>query len=126
MSEGCGFASPDTYDPGRWAASELAGLADYENRDHYGYGSGRRICPGMHLAERTMWRMTAKLLWAYDIVPAVDAAGNEVPIDVDAYEDGIINQPKPYAVQFRARSAAHEETVRREAAAAMEFLARYE
>ncbi|GME53521.1 Cytochrome p450 protein [Neofusicoccum parvum] len=131
MSEGCGFASPDTYDPDRWAAharpaSELAGLADYENRDHYGYGSGRRICPGMHLAERTMWRMTAKLLWAYDIVPAVDAAGNDVPIDVDAYEDGIINQPKPYAVQFRARSAAHEETVRREAAAAMEFLARYE
>ena len=35
---------------------------DCEKRDHSGYGAGRRICPGMHLAERNMFQSIAKLL----------------------------------------------------------------
>ncbi|OJD28633.1 cytochrome p450 [Diplodia corticola] len=134
MNEAAGFgAEPEKYNPDRWgaahtarAASELAGLADFERRDHYSYGSGRRICPGMHLAERTMWRMTAKMLWAFDIVPATDpATGKQVPLDLDDYEDGIISYPRPYKVEFRPRSEAHVETIMREAKTAKEFLAQY-
>ncbi|KAF4539242.1 Cytochrome p450 protein [Lasiodiplodia theobromae] len=126
-----GFSNPETYDPGRWAehtrpASELAGLADFTRRDHYSYGSGRRICPGMHLAERTMFRMTAKMLWAFDIVPATDpATGEPIALDTEDYEDGIITYPKPYKVEFRPRSEAHMETIKREAKTAQEFLSQY-
>ncbi|PNY24206.1 Fumitremorgin C synthase [Tolypocladium capitatum] len=71
------FPNPDTFDPDHYKgqttlAPELAAAADYESRDHYGYGSGRRICPGIHLAERNLFLGIAKLIWAFSIEPAVD------------------------------------------------------
>lgn len=63
-------AHPDIFDPERYAgrtllAPEYVSCADPEQRDHYGYGSGRRICPGIHLAERNLFLAIAKLLWAF-------------------------------------------------------------
>ena len=45
------FDNPDEYRPERYTehhrlAPHYAGSADYDNRDHYTYGAGRRICPG--------------------------------------------------------------------------------
>ena len=50
------FKNAHDFDPDHFAgvttlATELAN-GSYENRDHYGYGTGRRFCPGAHLAER--------------------------------------------------------------------------
>ncbi|EKG21335.1 Cytochrome P450 [Macrophomina phaseolina MS6] len=85
---------------------------------HYSYGAGRRVCPGMHMAERTMWRMTAKILWAFDIIP--------VDVDPDNYDEGIIHRPNPYKVEFRPRSEAHVKTIEREVGPALEFLKQFE
>jgi hypothetical protein len=44
------FKSPEVFDPDHYTsygmalAPELAASADYEKRDHWGYGSGRRLC----------------------------------------------------------------------------------
>lgn len=103
-----------------------AGSPDYENRDHYAYGAGRRICVGIHLAERTQWRITARMLWAFDIKPALDEKGDEIELDTDAYEDGLLIQPKKYQVRFLPRSEKHLEVVRREYEAVEEFLKRWE
>ena len=43
-------------------APELAASSDYEARDHGGYGAGRRLCPGIQLAERNLFLGIAKLL----------------------------------------------------------------
>ncbi|KAK7732983.1 hypothetical protein SLS57_000927 [Botryosphaeria dothidea] len=119
--ESNGYKDPAVYNPDRWIgqtriAAELAGLADYENRDNY--GAGRRVCPGMHLAERTMWRMTAKILWAFEIIP--------IDVDPENYNEGIMHAPEPYKLEFRPRSDAHVKTIMREAEPALEFLAKYE
>ena len=84
------YPDPYTYNPDRYIGRPLlamsyAGSPDYENRDHYSYGAGRRICVGIHLAERTQWRLTARLLWAYSIEPEVDEKGNAIDLDTDAY-----------------------------------------
>ena len=50
-------------------APELAASSHFDERDHYTYGVGRRICPGFHLAERVQWRIIAQLLWAFRIEP---------------------------------------------------------
>lgn len=63
------YPDRDTFNPDRVLeqssklANDFAVGPDYAHRDHYGYGAGRHICPGMHLVERSMWRITAKLLW---------------------------------------------------------------
>jgi hypothetical protein len=94
---------------------------------HYGYGAGRRICPGMHLAERTQWRITAKLLWAFNIERQIDpATGKPVEIDAESYHEGISHCPKPFKVNFVSRSKAHRDVIFKEFQNVQEFLAAFE
>jgi len=81
----------------------------------------------MHLAERTMWRMVAKLLWSFDIEHAIDpATGDTVPIDADNFKEGISHSPRPFRAVFCPRSQAHIATINREAALGAEKLRAYE
>lgn len=125
------FADAATYNPDRYLnypkhSMEYATSSDYEHRDHYAFGAGRRICVGMHLGERTLWRMIAQLLWAFQIEPAADETGKPIELDIHAYSDGMVYAPKPYMVRFVPRSAKHAEVVRRVAAEAKVFLRQWE
>jgi cytochrome P450 len=62
-------------------AAEAASATDPMERDHYSYGGGRRICPGMHVAERSLFINLARLMWGFDISHAKDADGNDIPVD---------------------------------------------
>jgi cytochrome P450 len=132
FSEKHGYDDPDTYNPDRFLpfprlASELAGIPDYQNRDHYGYGAGRRVCPGMHLAERTQWRITAKILWAFDIVRVIDpTTGKPFPIDNESYNEGLNHCPKPFKVTFKPRSKEHLKVLAAESQKGLAFLKEYE
>ncbi|KAF2657853.1 cytochrome P450 [Lophiostoma macrostomum CBS 122681] len=114
------FFDPSSYNPDRYLshpglATEYASAPDYQNRDHYSYGAGRRICAGMHLAERMQWRMVAALLWAFRIEHAVDEVTGEVmEIDTEAFEERLIAGPKEFKCRFVLRSERHGEIVRRE------------
>lgn len=87
---------------------------------HYGYGAGRRLCPGIHLAERSMWRITAKLLWAFEFSELPDH-----PLDVNAYTSANLVRPLEYKVKVTPRSAEHLAVIKRELTGALEFLAQY-
>jgi cytochrome P450 family 619 len=47
-------------------AFDYAVSAEYGDRGHYVYCSGRRLYPGIHLAEWSLFIAVAKLLWAFD------------------------------------------------------------
>jgi cytochrome P450 len=114
------YTNPSSYNPDRYLAhpglaTEYAASSDYSNRDHYTYGAGRRICAGIHLAERTQWRILVRLLWAFRIEHVVDEkTGERVEIDTEAYEEKLITGPKPFRVRFVPRSKRHVEVVERE------------
>ena len=116
------YENPEEYDPDRYIhhprlAMDYAGSPDYMNRDHYTYGAGKRICPGIHLAERTQWRITARLIWAFNIEPGLDeATGLPIELDTsdDAFEEGLLAHAKPYKVRFLPRSEKHVEIIRKE------------
>ncbi|KAF2654209.1 cytochrome P450, partial [Lophiostoma macrostomum CBS 122681] len=121
---------PDTYNPDRYLqhpklAMDYAGSPDYENRDHYAYGSGRRICVGIHLAERTQWRIIARLLWAFRIEPERDGDGREVQIE-GRYREELLVQPEPFRVRFVPRSEVHVRVVQEGYRASREFLRKWE
>ena len=128
-------ANPDIFDPERYAgrtlpASEYVNSPDPEQRDHYGYGSGRRICPGIHLAERNLFLGISKLLWAFQMVPRESARGRPIPVDVDpktGYSEGFLHCPKPFQAEFRVRSEGRREVIQREyELAERNVFARYE
>ncbi|KAF6840287.1 cytochrome p450 [Colletotrichum plurivorum] len=112
---------PDSYNPDRYLAragmlaSELAASPRYEERDHYSYGAGRRMCVGIHLAERSQWRIVAQLLWAFRIEPEIGDDGEfvEVRTGYDVYDEGFLHVPLEFKVRLVPRSGAHAEVVRR-------------
>ncbi|KAJ3458007.1 hypothetical protein MRS44_012116 [Fusarium solani] len=125
------YKDPETFDPDRYAqhprlANDYAGSPDWANRDHYNYGAGRRICPGIHLAERNMWRIASKLLWAFEFAEPTDPKTGEVMhLDPEAYNPGILQAPLPFKVSIKPRSEAHVATILREHEGSLEFLSQY-
>jgi cytochrome P450 len=120
------YSDANIYNPDRYlghlrSSSEYAIMSDYENRDHYAFGSGRRFCIGINLAERSLWRMIAQILWTFKIEEVQDAG-----LDVDAYEGSIAIAPMPFEVRLVPRSGKHAEVVRKTSAGAKEFLMRWE
>ncbi len=57
----------------------------------------RRICPGIHVAERELWLAVSRLLWAFDIRSLPDE-----PISLQGY-DGASRKPKPFRVTLTPR-----------------------
>lgn len=98
-------------------APELAAAADYQSRDHYGYGSGRRICPGIHLAERNLFLGIAKLIWAFSIEPARDEKGQPVEYDFSpetGYSEGFLVCARDFPCVIKPRSEARVATIMKE------------
>ena len=126
------YENAEEYNPDRYLshpklAMDYAGSPDYMNRDHYSYGAGRRICVGIHLAERTQWRITARLLWAFNIELGIDEkTGELIDLDLNGYKDGFFMQPKPYKVRFIPRSENHAEVIRRDFKDIEEFVKKWE
>ncbi|KAL4794340.1 cytochrome P450 [Aspergillus venezuelensis] len=127
--------NPDEFNPSRYEGrTELANVyassPDYKNRDHYGYGAGRRICPGIHLAERGLFIAIVKMLWAFETTPTVYSTGSTMPIDCDpatGYSDGFLRCPLPFAVDFKLRSEERGRSIRAELRKAEEdVLSHYE
>ena len=97
------FPEPHKFEPERFvnsplSASEEAASADPYGRSHFTFGGGRRICPGMHVAERSMFINIARTLWGFDIDFKKDAQGNTIPIDfsLNGTEPGSNCAPKQF------------------------------
>ena len=66
------YPNPDEFDPDRYKNHRLDAAAsavhpDYLQRDHFNYGFGRRLCPGIHVAEQSLFIVVSRVLWAFDI-----------------------------------------------------------
>lgn len=115
------YPEPEKFNPSRYHSHTLkagayAAHPDPYARDHFSFGAGRRICPGMHLAENSLFIVLAKLLWAFDIRPPLNEDGTEAMMDLsdEANEPGANTLPKPYRVRFIPRSEKAADVVRQE------------
>jgi cytochrome P450 len=50
------------------------------------FGVGKRICPGRHLVDSTVFIVTASVLSAFNVTKAKDKNGNEIPIKFEVYD----------------------------------------
>ncbi|MCJ1448190.1 MAG: hypothetical protein MMC23_008704 [Stictis urceolatum] len=63
------YPDPRTFNPERYTKStqtmfEAAMNPDVSQRDHFTFGAGRRLCPGIHIAEQSLFLAIASILWA--------------------------------------------------------------
>jgi len=90
--------NPDRYLGDNLSSAESTKLADVMRRDHWTFGAGRRICPGMVVAERELFLAIARLLWSFNIE---EVPGE--PICLDEYEGLSGRTPLPYRVNLLPR-----------------------
>ncbi|KAK8129580.1 hypothetical protein PG999_001960 [Apiospora kogelbergensis] len=111
---------PSRFDPTRWAhdqqtSAEAAGNRDATKRDHFVFGAGRRLCQGMHIADRSLFLAMARLLWAFDFRRAIDeTTGEEVVPDMADLTEGIFVMPQPFRARITPRSEGRARRVREE------------
>lgn len=89
--------------PGRFLdfplnVAEYAAHPDLFERDHFGFGGGRRICPGLHVAEKSLFINIARSLWGFDIALAKDEDRNFIPVEFTTrgLMPGALSNPKPF------------------------------
>ncbi|EED21265.1 cytochrome P450, putative [Talaromyces stipitatus ATCC 10500] len=101
---------PRKYDPGRWAqdnqnSAQAAVNPDATKRDHFVFGAGRRLCQGIHIADRSLFLAMARTLWAFDLMRAIDPkSGKEIIPNVDNIQEGMFICPAPFAANIKPRN----------------------
>ncbi|KII94756.1 hypothetical protein PLICRDRAFT_169479 [Plicaturopsis crispa FD-325 SS-3] len=110
------FDNPDEFQPARFLHSEYGtkpGADDRAFRHSLAFGGGRRICPGMHVANNSLMLNAMYLVWAFDFAPPVDSkTGLPIPVDVDDYHVGLATGPRPFKSSITPRSADHARMVK--------------
>ncbi|KAF2636135.1 cytochrome P450 oxidoreductase, partial [Massarina eburnea CBS 473.64] len=123
------WKAPEHFNPDRFTefpslASVYAASGAWDKRDHFGYGAGRRICPGIHLAERNLFIAVAKLLWAFNFSEKQGTVNNIS--EEHGTTNGFLHSPTLYGCEVQVRSQAKKTTIMKEMESAKEVFAKYD
>ncbi|KAH7919526.1 cytochrome P450 [Leucogyrophana mollusca] len=91
------YPNPERFYPQRWIDDKGRVRDDLR---FCTYGFGRRVCPGQHVANRSIYINTALILWAFRLLENPAA-----PIDASlhAFSDTANMHAKPFEVRFEER-----------------------
>ena len=114
---------PERYNDDLLSLADSAGQPDASKRDAFTFGAGRRICPGMQVAERSLFLGMSRILWAFNIRPAIDpSTGKEILPDPDKLTQGFVCMPEEFQAKITPRDQRRAEIVMREWREAQELL----
>jgi cytochrome P450 len=103
--------NPDQYDPSRYLnkplpAADYINVNDANERDHFTYGAGRRVCPGVHVAEKSLFINIVRTLWAFNIQKAKGPDGELLEPDTRMVR-GFLSVPNKFKCLITPRSSKH-------------------
>ncbi|KAM0235931.1 hypothetical protein ACHAP5_009532 [Fusarium lateritium] len=110
------FPNPRQFDPERYrddlqSLGDAAANPDASKRDQFTFGAGRRICPEIHVAERSLSLGMSRILWALNIEPALDKERNTILPDLDKLTKGFVCMPEEFPAKITPRSKERETMV---------------
>ncbi|KAL2802349.1 cytochrome P450 [Aspergillus granulosus] len=104
------FPEPDKFIPERWGGKPNAS-SNGDSQLLFTFGAGRRVCPGQHLAERSLFLVISHWLWGFDTLQATDDDKNKIPIDKDDLRPGFIVCLNPFAAKITPRTPQHRKVI---------------
>ncbi|KAF8161637.1 cytochrome P450 [Crassisporium funariophilum] len=96
------YKNPFKFNPDRFF--DQNGQLNDDNRI-LAYGFGRRVCVGKHVASATVWLAIVSVLATFDITKAKDKLGNDIEINDEYIDFGLLSHKKPFECSFTPRSA---------------------
>jgi cytochrome P450 len=111
------YPNPEKFQPERYlnhtlSAAEYINISDPYARDHFTYGAGRRVCPGVHVAERSLFINIARTLWGFDIQKKKGLNGRLLEPTTSMVR-GFLSIPNPFSCEITPRSAHYAELIQR-------------
>ncbi|EIW84290.1 cytochrome P450 [Coniophora puteana RWD-64-598 SS2] len=78
-----------------------------------GFGYGRRICPGRHLADGSVWSAMACLIAMFNFAKAKNATGEEIEVHPTRWTGGITTRPVDFQCSISPRFPGASEKLAR-------------
>ncbi|EFX05422.1 cytochrome p450 monooxygenase [Grosmannia clavigera kw1407] len=111
--------NPRVFNPDRFKDDHTtlyqSAVGDTTKRDNFVFGTGRRLCQGIHIAERSLFLGISRLAWSFTLSPAKDSLGQPWKYDTETFVGGISVQPQDYPCIITPRSAEKAEIIRKAA-----------
>ncbi|EIW77084.1 cytochrome P450 [Coniophora puteana RWD-64-598 SS2] len=96
------FPSPEEFKPERWLKPDGSIIDD---EPEFAFGFGRRVCPGRHVADATVWSALACMLAVYNLEKPKGADGR--PVDFEpTWVSGLSSAPHPFPCNIVPRDPA--------------------
>ncbi|KAK3497921.1 cytochrome P450 [Neurospora hispaniola] len=94
---------PERHLDDKLSLADSAANPDPSKRDQFTFGAGRRICPGIHVAERSLFLGVARMLWGFNIAPKIGVDGKEIIPDQEKLTQGFVCMPEEYPATITPR-----------------------
>ncbi|KZT02583.1 cytochrome P450 [Laetiporus sulphureus 93-53] len=96
------YSDPETFRPERFDELDSS-TVDLHDPRKLVFGFGRRICPGRHLADSTIWLAMTTILACFDISKALDEKGIEIT-PAASFTATAVRHTKPFKCNISPRS----------------------
>jgi len=104
------FNNPEEFQPERYLKDGKLN-PDVRDPECAAFGFGRRICPGRHLSDTSLYSIASCVLAVYDIKPPVDDQGNKLKLKPEFRRSGLLTYPFPFKCIIKPRTPAAEALV---------------
>ncbi|KAF8884186.1 cytochrome P450 [Infundibulicybe gibba] len=105
------FPDPEQFKPERYLNADGSLNLERRDPDVAAFGFGRRICPGRHVSDNSLYSYVSTVLATFDIAPPLDANGKYMKIE-DRMTAGMLCYPEPFKCIIKPRSMAAEKLIR--------------
>ncbi|TFY62175.1 hypothetical protein EVG20_g6798 [Dentipellis fragilis] len=107
------FPDPENFMPERFIGTQDPRLVNLE----LPYGFGRRICPGRHVANQSLFIVISRMLWSFNFSPYIDESGKKILPNPDVFTGGgLVRRPAPFKCHILPRDSDIEKVISAEAA----------
>jgi len=94
------YQDPDVFVPERFLDPEVA---DIYNPRKVVFGFGRRLCPGRHFADASIWLAAANIIATLDISKVLDPQGKVITPSA-VFKPGLVSHPEEFVCKISPRT----------------------